>query len=432
MAAAEISLAVQFPETAEIGLAVNMSASSGMITGPQITMLDEEGRISTVMKYDANDQISEVDLYEYSDGTISEIQIPANTEDWSALTKIITDIETQETTTTTTPMTMAMAKKVIQLTTRAGQDFLPIGMEIDMPWTDDDETEYSNPMILVAYKDMNKQGDSAETLTHVGIFRSKYATKINLPFDAAEIEEAQGTWTVIGYSYYGRNIAQGGGYTWTLLLLNGRGQTDQIVRWRQQYNRVIWNQIADSSMNIAKTGYSRWERSAWRKYLNSDEAEGAWWTPSHAGDTAPSGISDTSGYLAGLREEDLAAIATVKVQTALYPGTDSKWGEAEAKQERFWLPSVEEMYGVAPTEIAEGGAWTDYWESLGMDDPTNSSTAERKVYKINDHETVASVRLRSCSQSAQGQSYVLNASGGVSTVSCSNSSYNGLVCCAVG
>ena len=433
MAAIEVSLPVSFPGTLEIGLTVDLSASAGLIGDPKMTLLDADGRKSAVLKYGQDEQISEIDLYEYGEGTISEIAIPADCEDYTALAKTTTDTETQETTETTTALTLAMAQKVIQLSSRAGQDYLPIGVEINMPWTaDDGETEYDNPMILVAYRNMDKQGETGTENARVGIFRSKYATKVSLPFDAAETREA-GTYGNMNCYYYGRKNVYNNGLSYTWKYLGRVGVIGQnISSWHQQYDKVFENGVLDKSFKIIQNGYSRWERSAWRKYLNSDAADGAWWSASHIGDTAPANIDSIRGYLAGLREEDLAAIAEVRVQTALYPTTgDGKWGEAESKLERFWLASVEEMNGVSPTNIDEGGAWEDYWEDLGMSQATNNATECRKVYQIEDTETAAGVRLRTCSQSSEGVNYAVNLSGQIVT-SESKGSYRGIVCCAVG
>lgn len=431
MATAEISLAVQFPGTYEIGLAVNMSASEEMIGEPQVTMLDEEGRTSAVMKYGPGGTIIGIDLYEYGDGTMTKIAIPAECEDYSALETTITDMDTQETTETTSPITMQMVQKVIRLTAGAGEDFLPIGMEVNMPWTDEGGTEYENPMILVAYREMNKEGDPAGVLTRVGIFRSKYATKQDLPLDAAEANEA-GRYTLMNLTYYGRkaNYSQGGvTYTWSVLIPHSVPGYD-LATYKQTYT-VYEHSYLDRSYRILQYGYSRWEKSAWRKYLNSDAADGAWWSASHTGDMPPANIDSVRGYMAGLREEDLAAIATVRVQTALCPAVESGMGPSEARQETFWLASVEEMNGVSPAPTGEGGCWAEYWEQQGMNSATNNATECRKIYRIDDHETAAFVRLRTCSQANEGSGYIINTTGQVfgNYVNVSN---RGVVCCAVG
>lgn len=105
-------------------------------------------------------------------------------------------------------------------------------------------------------------------------------------------------------------------------------------------------------------GDSRWYKSAYRQYLNSDAAAGGWWTPQDGWDMKPDQADTAPGFLAGFSDDFKAALTRVKVVT--YGNTVTDDGSAVVTYDKIFLPSLEEIYCL-PQVSGEGTYWP-YWK----------------------------------------------------------------------
>jgi len=303
-----------------------------------------------------------------------------------------------------------------------GVEILPIGTEVTVPWTAENGIEYDNVLVLVHYGYFVKESDKdTGKLTWMAIFMNKFATVASLQFDHPEQEEATETQAASGLYYYGVT-----GNTWTLLEL---AQGDPVPYG--DYDHVYHNEIRDTTFNAMKNGYNRWSHSAYRQYLNSDAGLGEWWTPQHVGDTAPTELNSYRGYMAGFRALDLQAVQSIQIVTALNTVTDAALGTLETTYDKFWLPSIKEMYGVEQL-AGEGDAWPEYWhDEVGMAAATNDTDALRKIFALNAQSSAQSCRLRSCYRGSSSSVWYVYASGSLSYSYASNS-YRSAPACAIG
>ena len=302
-----------------------------------------------------------------------------------------------------------------------GKEILPIGTEVTVPYVNESGTEMDNTLVLVHYGYYVKEADKdTGTLTWMAIFMAKYASDASITFDAPEVEAATESVAAAGITYYGKN-----GTTYTRLTLE---QGDTIPYG--DYEAIYHNEINDSSANIVRYGYNRWSHSAYRQYLNSSAAVGSWWTAQHLGDMAPAELGAKRGYMAGWRTEDLMAVQSIKIVTAKNTVTDD--GTLEETYDKFWLPSIKEMYGVEQL-AGEGDVWYSYWRDyIGLGAVlTNAANALRKIFQINNHTSAQYVRLRSAYRGYSNNVWNVYASGEVNA----NGAYNAYRCapaCAIG
>lgn len=291
-------------------------------------------------------------------------------------------------------------QKVIQ--DNPGKEVLPIGTEVTVQFVTENGTELENVLVLVHYGYYVKEADKdTGTLTWMGIFMAKYASDATIQFDAAENEIATESVAAAGMTYYGKN-----GSTHTRLTLE---QGDAIPY--ADYEEIYHNEINDSSANITRYGYNRWKHSAYRQYLNSSEGVGNWWTAQHLGDVAPAELGTRRGYMAGWRTEDLMAIQSIRIMTA--KNTVSDDGTLEETYDKFWLPSIKEMYGVEQL-AGEGDVWHGYWRDfIGLTAQANAANALRKIFLISNHNSAQLVRLRSAHRGYSYNVWSVYASGEV-------------------
>ena len=183
------------------------------------------------------------------------------------------------------------------------------------------------------------------------------------------------------------------------------------------YSRIYHGQI--NNRDIYLTGYNRWKDSACRQWLNSAESAGNWWSPAHFGDTAPDQASTLDGFLAGLDEDFLAVIQNVKIKTVTNNTTDG--GVTDETFDKFWLPSLEEVYGVPQVADVEGPVFP-YWRTvIGTNTPTNQTSNARKVKALDAQTSTSSVntRLRSSYVGSTASTWY-NLTGSISTGNTAN------------
>lgn len=160
-------------------------------------------------------------------------------------------------------------------------------------------------------------------------------------------------------------------------------------------------------------GDSRWHKSAYRQYLNSDAAAGGWWTPQDEWDMKPDQADTVPGFLAGFSDDFKAALTRVKVVT--YGNTVTDDGSAVVTYDKIFLPSLQEIY-CSPQVSGEGTYWPYWKERTGAKTPQalwqtyplriTRDLAQRTVGRI--------VRLRSARRGYGYNAFYVHSSGSVS------------------
>ena len=274
-----------------------------------------------------------------------------------------------------------------------------IGDVIYIPWTNytpSTPVVYQFPFVVVHIGDVYDQNN---VLHHDALWlMAMYAEPEEIVFDAAEdtvVDLSTEPNALEGWYYWGLT---GTDYT-ELQLSTG----DAIPT---TYDSV--HKCAINNLGVLSYGYNRWRDSAYRQWLNSDAAKNAnWWTSQHEGDIAPtSTYTNKPGWLYGFENRWLDVIKPVKVQTACNTVTDG--GVTDITYDRFFLPSLEQMYGNPQAAGVEGDYW-EYWkEETGLDAPSNGSSSDtneaRKIPSVVNYPRGSAMycRLRSA---ARGYGY---------------------------
>ena len=259
---------------------------------------------------------------------------------------------------------------------------------------------YECPWVVL---DNDRECEWEDGTKHPGLWIGmKYCTVEDVQFDAPEQEEATETTAQEGLYYCGRN-----GNTYTMLSL-ATGDTIPYSSYEHVYHGTINNK------DVYQYGYNRWSHSGQRQWLNSAAGVGEWWTAQHTGDTAPSQLGSIKGFMAGLESDFLSVVAPVKVKTSCNTVTDG--GVTDITVDKFFLQSVEEVYGAPQIPDIEG-PYFPYWKQMtGLDEPTNGSSSSannaRKIRRISAPSgSAASVRLRSASRGTAATAWYVYAGG---------------------
>lgn len=159
-------------------------------------------------------------------------------------------------------------------------------------------------------------------------------------------------------------------------------------------------------------GDSRWHKSAYRQYLNSDAAAGGWWTPQDEWDMKPDQADTVPGFLAGFSDDFKAALTRVKVVT--YGNTVTDDGSAVVTYDKIFLPSLQEIY-CSPQVSGEGTYWPYWKERTGAKTPQALwQTYPLRITRDLAQRTVGRyVRLRSASRGYGSYAFGVPSSGGV-------------------
>lgn len=258
---------------------------------------------------------------------------------------------------------------------------------------------------------------------HPGLWLgAKYATIEDVQFDASEQEDATEETAQEGLYYCGRN-----GNTYTMLNL-ATGDAVPYGSYEHVYHSIA------NHRDVFANGYNRWSHSAQRQWLNSAGGVGEWWTPQHVGDCAPSQLANIKGFMAGLDADFLAVVQPVQVKTSCNTVTDG--GVTDTTVDRFFLQSIEEVYG-APQIADIEGPYFPYWKQVtGLENPTNGSGSDtndaRKIRKINNPTGGAAfVRLRSASRGYSGNAWSVGAGGYLNSGYGATNSYAALPACVI-
>lgn len=267
--------------------------------------------------------------------------------------------------------------------------FISIGDQMPGTWTDvEANTTYNAPWDVVDFRQITTpDGEKKNAI----IMQMHYCTPYDMQFDAPEQVEADEATAQDGVYYYGYD-----GSAYSLLTL----QTGDTIPY-SNYTKVFKNSICDTTSNIVRYGYNRWRDSGMRQYLNSAERKNLWWTSTHLGDVAPSQLTTKAGFMSGLPSDMLAVVNPIAVTTALNTVTDggTSTGGVDVTHDKFWEPSIEEMYGVPQLADVEG-PYYPYWKAAtGLDAPNNAANDGRKIYDMGATTTARNVRLRSAYRS---------------------------------
>lgn len=167
-----------------------------------------------------------------------------------------------------------------------------------------------------------------------------------------------------------------------------------------------------NSLHSVGYGDNRWYKSAYRQYLNSDQAAGAWWTPQDEWDMKPDQADTVPGFLAGFSDDFKAALTRVKVVT--YGNTVTDDGSAVVTYDKIFQPSLEEIYCL-PQASGEGTYWPYWKERTGAKTPQALwQTYPLRITRDLAQRTVGrEVHLRSASRDNGDTAFNVTASGQV-------------------
>lgn len=256
------------------------------------------------------------------------------------------------------------------------------GLIISDTWTaTNGTTVYDAPMRVVDVK----WYETEDGRTVLGAKCQRVYAMSQMEFDAREQDEATEETAQDGIYYYGLTGTSVSIANLTLLELTA-GDTIPYGN----YTKIFKNSLRDESKYILTAGYNNYAYSALRQYLNSSAAAGAWWAPSHIGDSAPSNLSTERGYVAGCSANLLAALSDgnsgynkVKIKCGGNNKTDD--GIISTVADTFFVSSATEMYGSA---LTDDGTADYYWQQesakLGVVAPSNNNTSLNLLRKTGD------------------------------------------------
>ena len=270
---------------------------------------------------------------------------------------------------------------------------------------DVDFTDYDFPWVVAGFRDVEWEDGTI----HPGmILQAKHCTIELVQFDAPErVDCDPNTETAAedGAYYFGKN-----GNTYTALELSAG---DAIPY--SDYENIYKNDI--NSVSVVQNGYNNYKMSAQRQWLNSSGGRGEWWTAQHIGDAAPNQLNSVRGFLNGLDSELISVVNPIKIQVARNTVTDGSG--IDVMYDRFFLPSVEEMYG-APQLADVEGDYFDYWKDItGLSEPSNAANDGRIITRL-DNDKAQNCRLRSANRGSSYSAWNVNTTGYLTTSYASN------------
>lgn len=290
---------------------------------------------------------------------------------------------------------------------KAKQHF-EIGDVIYIPWTNytpGTPVQIQFPFVVVDIADCY---DDQDALHKDALWlQALYAEPEEIPFDAAEdytVNLSEEPNALAGWYYWGVS-----GATYTALNLSEGAAIPTT------YDSVHKCKIND--VNVMRYGYNRWSHSAYRQWLNSNAAKNAnWWTAQHDGDVAPTTTyTNKPGWLYGFSQEWLSIIKPVKVQTACNTVTDG--GVTDTTYDKFFLPSLEQVYGSPQASGVEGSYWPWWKTRTGLENPTDGSSSDtnpaRMIPQVAQapNGSAVSCRLRSAYRGGSNLAWFVSSAG---------------------
>ena len=120
-------------------------------------------------------------------------------------------------------------------------------------------------------------------------------------------------------------------------------------------------ELGNSNSGRKSYGNNRYSYSNIRKWLNSSESAGNWWTAQHSADAAPDYADTKAGFMSYFDNDFLSVIGKTKIRTAKNTATDGGSYE-DLSDEYFYLPSTTEVGLANENSIAEGALFP-YFDS---------------------------------------------------------------------
>lgn len=328
----------------------------------------------------------------------------------------------------------------------------PTGTQLVNTYTDKDGKAYDCPWDVVQPDD-TAEGESGTTAPAM-VLQMHYATLYDLQFSAYQAFYVvpdgglvAGTYNVKMGLDWGTNVKNGTVYQFTLTKAAPAGArltgfynapdtapTSWKVYVYKDQNKSELLETCNVSAGSAGTnlgtflakpngnlnglhpvgyGDNRWYKSAYRQYLNSDAAAGAWWTPQDTWDMKPDQADTVPGFLSGFSDDFKNALSRVKVVTYGNNVTDD--GSAVVTYDKVFLPSLQEIY-CSPQVSGEGTTYWPYWkERTGAKTPQALwQTYPLRITRDLAQRTVGRyVRLRSAYRGGGGSAFTVNSSGHV-------------------
>lgn len=284
------------------------------------------------------------------------------------------------------------------------QRYFREGDQIIVSYAATNGTVYSMPWDMY----LGRSATLADGTTREGIYlQSHYATLEGIQFDAIENEVATEQYATSGLYYYGYN-----GTVYTLLSL---AAGDPVPYGN--YTAIYHNEIKDPTGNICKYGYGRGSHSAITQWLNSSALKNAWWAAKHVGDCAPAQLGTYNGFMAGLPADFLAEVEEIKIARALNTVSEpDKTIVSETFNEKFFLPSLEQMYVTPQAAGIEGDYW-EYYKVLAVAAGLPGKFAQGGTYSalisyaLENHSSAQFVRLGSANRGTSYNAWIVNTSG---------------------
>lgn len=273
----------------------------------------------------------------------------------------------------------------------------PTGTQLVNTYTDKDGKAYDCPWDVVQPDD-TAEGESGTTAPAM-VLQMHYATLYDLQFSAYQAFYVvpdgglvAGTYNVSMGLDWGTNVKTGTSYQFTLTKnapagarLTGFYNAPDVApaNWKvyvykdQQKSELLETcsvTAGSAGTNLgtflAKEngdlnglhpvcyGDNRWWKSAYRQYLNSDAAAGAWWQPQDKWDMKPDQADTLPGFLSGFSDDFKNALTRVKVVTYGNNVTDD--GSAVVTYDKVFLPSLQEIYCIQ--QVSGEGTYWPYWK----------------------------------------------------------------------
>lgn len=344
--------------------------------------------------------------------------------------------------------TFQQLEKIVQ--NNMAQKIFSVGDQIVIKYTNPDNTaqSYDCPLDVVSFNNVtDKDGNEKPAMwlqfhfaTLQGVMFAGYQA-----FYLCKTKLSAGTYNITWGANWGTYIKSGASWQFTLTkdvpaggYLTGFYQapdkdnsTCKVYSWESNTSKTPIEEVSISSgsggTNLGTIyynkrtevlgsmydicyGYNRWSQSAIRQWLNSDGSD--WWQPQSDFDHRPDQYS-LKGFMAGLPDDFKAIIKPIQVKTSANTLIDG--GVTDVTYDKFFLPSLEQIYITPQIKGIEGDYW-EYWkERVGTDSSTAQYTTqeERKTYALESHTSAQYVRLRSANRGSSNNTWIVNTTGNV-------------------
>lgn len=329
----------------------------------------------------------------------------------------------------------------------------PVGTQLVNTYTGKDGKAYDCPWDVVKSDDI-AEGETGTTAPAM-VLQMHYASLEDMPFSAYQafyvVPEAglvAGTYNVKMGLDWGPNVKNGTTYQFTLAKNAPAGarltgfydaKNTEPTNWKVYvYKNQNKSELLETcsvsagsaginlgtflakpngklfGFHAVAYGDSRWYKSAYRQYLNSDAAAGGWWTPQDEWDMKPDRADTVPGFLSGFSDDFKNALSRVKVVTYGNNVTDD--GSAVVTYDKIFLPSLQEIY-CSPQMSGEGTYWPYWKERTGAKTPQALYQAHplRITRDLAQRTVNRNVRLRSANRGDGNNVFVTSSSGNINT-----------------